>query len=79
MKPIRLFILKICVAALSFLIYVALMAIEMYTGKPLIPDAKTLMVFSFGVFSGMVSHLLTQGAPKVNDSIIQEGTPDVKA
>lgn len=74
MKQINLFALKIGVTITAFITYLALMITEMITSKPLIPDARTLLVFSFGVFTGMISHLLTQGAPKEQSSVESKPT-----
>lgn len=74
MKQVSLFTLKIGVAVASFVTYLALMVTEMVTSKPLISDAKTLLVFSFGTFTGMISHLMTQGAPKEQSSVESKPT-----
>ena len=77
MNPKQVFAAKVWVGVVGFLTYVGLMGFEMYSGKPLPSDAKTLMTAAFGVVTGVISHLMTQKVldkPKQEDEVKNDDT-----
>ena len=55
----QMFWIKVSVGSMAFATYLGLMIYEMYSGKPLPTDARTLMTAAFGVITGVISHLMT--------------------